>query len=78
MPELFFLPSEDINNKVVRACNGILAIPGKDSEVTVLEGVDKEGTKEKTSDLPIRLIYPNDLRYKTPECQQISNQIFNP
>ncbi len=74
LPEMFFLPTEDIKNKVVSACTAKLAIPGE-----VLKKQDASeisNVKEKKSNIPIKLIYPYDAKSKTPECNSVSSQIL--
>lgn len=69
LPEMFFIPHEDINSKIVPACDGQFLDP--DGVVDQLIAPDS-----KSSDLPIRLIYPNDISKEAPECDRVSKQIF--
>ena len=71
LPEIFFLPTEDIKNKIVSACTAKLAIPGEEQD-----SAEISNTKEKKSSIPIKLIYPYDATGKMPECNSISNQIL--
>ncbi|NOQ64776.1 MAG: hypothetical protein GQ582_09720 [Methyloprofundus sp.] len=72
LPKMFFQRTEDINNKVVRACNGVLAEP---EENTGIESVLKE-KPNKPSNIPIRPIYPNDPVKKDLKYDRVCDSIF--
>lgn len=72
LPQLFFQRTEDINGKIVRACNGTLAEPEENQNT--LETTKKSNNKRSV--LPIKLIYPNDAAKKTPDCERVSSEIF--
>lgn len=74
LPETFFLPNEDINSKIVPACNGELIEP--ETVINKLTIPNKPETKGKSSDLPIKLIYPNNANKKTPACDRVSGTVF--
>lgn len=74
LPDIFFLPQEDINSKIVPACNGQLIEP--ESLVEKLPSSKLVKPKNKKSELPIKLIYPNNTTNNSPSCDKISNQVF--
>lgn len=74
LPELFFLPTEDINNKVVRACTAGLVTP--EERIATLNKQQKTAHKDKTSNIPVHPIYPNDTNNKNPEYDSVCRQIF--
>jgi hypothetical protein len=74
LPETFFLPHEDINSKIVPACNGELAEP--ESIMDNLTAPNKPESKGKKSNLPIKPIYPNNVSRKSPACDSVSGTVF--
>lgn len=74
LPEMFFLPHEDINAKIVPACTGDLVVP-EDNQNT-LDVINSVKAKPKVSRLPIKPIYPQD-NYQAPlPCDSVSSQIL--
>lgn len=74
LPELFFLPTEDINNKVVRACTGGLVTP--EERIAILNKGQKGESNKKASDIPLQQMYPNDVNKNKPKCDGVSSQVF--
>jgi hypothetical protein len=74
LPETFFLPHEDINSKIVPACNGELVEP--ESIMDNLTAPNKSESKGKKSNLPIKPIYPNNISKKSPSCDSVSGTVF--
>lgn len=74
LPELYFLPTEDINNKVVRACTAGLVSP--EERIEALNKQKKPVTKDKPSSIPIQQIYPNDPSKTSPKYDSVCRQIF--
>jgi len=71
LPKVLILPSENINSKILPACTGELIEPENEDDLTNLE---QSIIDQKTSDLPIQLIYPN--KRGKQDTTSVSRQIF--
>ena len=74
LPETFLLPNEDINRKIVPACNGRLIEP--ENMMDKLTAPKKQGAKGKGSGLPIESLYKNNANKKSPACDSVSGVVF--
>ncbi len=74
LPEMFFAPHEDINSKIVPACNGELIEP--ENLLDKLSAPRNPKATGKTSNLPIKPIYPNSTGKKSPACDSVSGTVF--
>ena len=72
LPQLFFQRTEDINGKIVRACNGKLAEP-EENQLPLKTG---NTSNNKPSDIPIQPIYPNDATKKSAQYNRVCDDIF--
>ena len=63
LPEIFFLPNENINSKIAPACNGEFIEP--DSVIDQLIA-PKSGAKRRSSNIPFEPIYPNNAIKNNP------------
>jgi hypothetical protein len=73
LPNIFFAPQENISEKIVPACNGVLVEP---ESITNKLIKPNDSSAAKPSNLPIELIYPNKSGDKSPACDSVSSQIF--
>jgi len=74
LPEMFFIPKNDFNRKVVPACNGQLVEP--DGVVDKLLIPKEQESEGKESNIPIKPLYSNKSAKKIPACDSVSKQIF--
>ena len=74
LPDLFLLPHQNINNKVVPACTAELITP--EERLGLIRKPKKPNSKQKPSKIPIQPMYPTNGTKKNPSCDSVSGRLF--